>query len=139
VTWTDERHAAARARCEAATEGPWRRQMPAFIASARSDLPAALDEIERLRARVTELETAWTGEDKLAHMIGSDRLAWIRDRGHEQCQGCCGVGVRVYGSTSTWRDGAGGCSMSSDVCDRCWGSGREGAPWPSHRREVLRG
>jgi hypothetical protein len=83
--WTDERHAAARARCEAATPGPWiampdggayegmvvawaggddngidaicadpelddRLYDRAFIAASRADLPAALDEIERLRA-----------------------------------------------------------------------------------------
>lgn len=102
--WNDEKHKAVRARCEAATEGPWRwsntggtrprlaqkdnalvmgfaRQgfdgaQPvlrtsegtpekagrgnlynypdaAFIAHARADLAAALDEIERLRALVT--------------------------------------------------------------------------------------
>lgn len=77
-TWTDERHEAARARCEAATDGPWDDQPcwtgtarvvlngdgdmlwdavglmndadGAFIAHARIDLPAALDEIEHLRA-----------------------------------------------------------------------------------------
>lgn len=80
-TWTDERHEAARARCEAATDGPWddqpdrtgtativldhegdalwdavgtlRDEDGEFIAHARTDLPALLDEVERLRALVT--------------------------------------------------------------------------------------
>lgn len=78
-TWTNERHEAARARCEAATEGPWDDQPDwtgtarivlnaddeilwdglvgdpdgPFIAHARTDLPDALDEIERLRALTT--------------------------------------------------------------------------------------
>jgi len=75
-TWTPEREAEIRARCDAATEGPWRyRPYPtcviaapheevadiqagnddaAFIAHARQDLPDALAEIERLRALLAE-------------------------------------------------------------------------------------
>ncbi len=41
-----------------------------------------------------------------------------------QCKNCSGYGYRVYGSTSTWRGGAGGQAITSDVCDQCWGSGR---------------
>lgn len=80
-TWTDDKHEAARARCEAATEGPWDAQPDRtgtativldqegyalwdvlgtlldkdgeFIAHARADLADALDEIERLRALTT--------------------------------------------------------------------------------------
>lgn len=48
-------------------------------------------------------------------------LAW---RGVETpCRGCGGAGTRAYGSTATWRGGVGGQSMTSDVCDRCWGTG----------------
>jgi len=56
------------------------------------------------------------------------------DPGYE-CKACGGSGTRAYGSTSTWRGGAGGQMITSDVCDRCWGSGQEGRPWPSHRIE----
>ncbi len=48
----------------------------------------------------------------------------------EACETCRGSGVRAYGSTATWRGGIGGCSMTQDVCDSCWGSGdkhRKGA------------
>ena len=39
------------------------------------------------------------------------------------CQECEGYGVRAYPSTATWHRGAGGQMITSDVCDRCWGSG----------------
>jgi len=104
--WTQDRHAAARRACEAASEGPWRwkwvctsvglttnwigeilngsgRTVPsgyhatkggkcpdkphgdaAFCAAARTDLPDALDEIERLRGLVQSLATTGRhGED----------------------------------------------------------------------------
>lgn len=39
------------------------------------------------------------------------------------CTICQGTGVRLYGSTSTWRGGMGGASMTYGVCDACWGTG----------------
>ena len=50
------------------------------------------------------------------------------------CKGCTGLGTRAYGSTSTWRGGAGGQMITGGVCDKCWGSGDEHVKWPSHRR-----
>jgi len=41
----------------------------------------------------------------------------------EMCGACTGAGKRMYGSTSTWRGGVGGCMMTVGVCDKCWGSG----------------
>lgn len=46
------------------------------------------------------------------------------------CTPCRGSGVRAYGSTATWHGGIGGQAITSDVCDKCWGSGdlnRKGA------------
>jgi len=40
------------------------------------------------------------------------------------CGRCHGEGSRTYGSTSTWRGGMGGASISRDICDLCWGTGR---------------
>lgn len=48
----------------------------------------------------------------------------------EPCLKCAGSGVRVYGSTATWRGGIGGQAVTQDVCDHCWGTGdahRKGA------------
>ncbi len=45
------------------------------------------------------------------------------------CTRCGGSGVTAYGSTSTWRGGAGGQTITRGVCDRCWGSGIEDRPW----------
>ncbi|MDQ6524305.1 hypothetical protein RB608_11870 [Nocardioides sp. LHD-245] len=92
--------AAARARCDAATEGPWeswprvtavrtgssggragfefRADTAAnaeFIAHARTDLPAALDENARLRAALDEAKT--NREFDRAYMLG------LRDRAEQ--------------------------------------------------------
>lgn len=40
------------------------------------------------------------------------------------CDRCRGVGKRAYGSTATWRGGIGGAAITTDVCDKCWGTGR---------------
>jgi len=39
------------------------------------------------------------------------------------CGSCKGSGVRTYGNTTTWRGGIGGQMLTSDVCDKCWGTG----------------
>lgn len=54
--------------------------------------------------------------------------------GDEPCKECGGSGVKVYSTTSTWRCGIGGATLTSDVCDRCWGSGKVNAPWTNLRR-----
>lgn len=40
------------------------------------------------------------------------------------CERCAGAGTRTYGSTATWRGGIGGQILTEDICDRCWGTGR---------------
>lgn len=49
------------------------------------------------------------------------------------CIRCHGDGIRLYGSTATWRGGIGGAAMTYGVCNLCWGSGIKDKPWPSHR------
>jgi len=62
---------------------------------------------------------------------------FLEQRGVEDpCTRCQGMGTRTYGSTSTWRGGMGGASMTTDVCDHCWGSGDENRKWVDLR--VLR-
>lgn len=51
----------------------------------------------------------------------------------EPCNTCAGSGYKAYGDTSTWRHGCGGQSITTDVCDVCWGSGVKDKPWPSWR------
>jgi hypothetical protein len=81
------------------------------------------------------------------HQMTTEELyRWMCDmRGIEEpCKECGGFGVTTYGSTSTWRGGAGGQMLTSGVCDKCWGSGDAHRKWPSHRaaqnneREVKR-
>lgn len=86
---------AARARCDAATEGPWHQQAlmdgnytgvvnddnrivckdgwarypdAVFVANARTDLPAALDLLDKIEALAAE----WAGE---AASVGAPRCA----------------------------------------------------------------
>lgn len=40
------------------------------------------------------------------------------------CPDCNGTGYKVYGSSATWKGGIGGQTITTDVCDSCWGSGR---------------
>ena len=39
------------------------------------------------------------------------------------CPSCSGSGVITYGSTSTYMGGIGGQMMTTDVCNKCWGTG----------------
>ena len=50
------------------------------------------------------------------------------------CEKCGGVGERTYASTSTWRGGMGGASITPGVCDECWGSGRTDRKGPDQRK-----
>ncbi|MBI2405089.1 hypothetical protein HYV22_02825 [Candidatus Gottesmanbacteria bacterium] len=66
---------------------------------------------------------------------GDKRLAYywefVHNRGVDNvCRTCQGLGTKGYGDTSTWRHTIGGQAMTTDVCDKCWGSGDE------HRKGV---
>lgn len=72
----------------------------------------------------------------------SERLAeFVKDeRGiYELCKECGGWGKKSYPSTATWRGGIGGQMFTTDVCDKCWGSGDTSRPWPSWRAIRARG
>ena len=111
MTWTPERHAEVKARCEAATDGPWKLVMDyeqlgegpfaesysfissidalpidptdwddvdfVFISYARTDLPDALAEIERLQERVARLEDDLAAADSVLN-------DWPDERGMEE-------------------------------------------------------
>lgn len=85
-----------------------------------------LAENERLTAALASAEPAY---------VTDGYLLWraIEDSG-DACEECGGAGVYAYGSTATWHGGIGGQAMTTDVCDKCWGSGNRHKPWPSHRR-----
>lgn len=62
-------------------------------------------------------------------------LEW---RGVEKpCKKCGGSGVVVYPTTATWQGGAGGMTITSGACDRCWGSGDEERKWTNLRSLYL--
>lgn len=47
------------------------------------------------------------------------------------CHSCGGAGEKGYANTATWSGGVGGQSMTQDVCDSCWGTGRSDKKNPS--------
>lgn len=51
------------------------------------------------------------------------KFLWESRDIHDPCPKCKGTGIYLYPSTATWRGGIGGCAMTSDVCNYCWGSG----------------
>ena len=98
--------------------------------SDESYLTALLAENSRLLERVRKLQ------DERDRMY-DDMLLWRginREGGDTPCKVCGGSGVRAYGNTATWRGGIGGQMITSDICDRCWGSGNAEKPWQNLRR-----
>jgi hypothetical protein len=55
----------------------------------------------------------------------------------EACSGCDGAGYKAYGDTSTFWGGIGGQTITSGVCNECWGSGSRINPWPDHRKPQI--
>ena len=60
-------------------------------------------------------------------------LEWRDIEPGNACSECGGAGITFYSDTSTWRHGIGGQAMTTDVCDKCWGSGDRTRPWPNWR------
>jgi len=102
TNWTSERHAAAKARCEAATDGPWgwdfgslfghnaetlleadtlfdpEREDLDFIAAAREDLPDALTAIEARDAEIERLRAnGWHSVADDLPDVGAVVMVWL--------------------------------------------------------------
>lgn len=103
------------------------------------------ERLHELRAAVDETpaedrDTADNAIDELLNEIARARQAFLPNllsvRGVAMaCTKCGGAGTRVYGSSATWRGGIGGQSLTTDVCDHCWGSGDEHRHWQSWRKQ----
>ena len=65
-----------------------------------------------------------------------EHYRWFLDKqGIENpCPKCQGFGRRAYASTATWHGGMGGASITTDVCDACWGSGDADRAWTDLRK-----
>lgn len=64
------------------------------------------------------------GISETALSIAERLLAIARQAAEIACSKCSGRGSRPYPSTSGWRGGTAGQILTSDVCDVCWGTGR---------------
>lgn len=99
-----------------------------------------LDLAAEVRAQRARAERAERDKDELLEVRQSLHAAMMLEwRGVEhgcECLACGGAGVKSYPSTSTWRGGIGGQAFTTDVCDKCWGSGDRNNAWPSHRALV---
>jgi hypothetical protein len=60
-------------------------------------------------------------------------LDWRGIEDGQECSRCGGAGTLAYSTTATWHGGAGGSTVTTDVCATCWGSGTK-HPWPSWRK-----
>lgn len=92
------------------------------------------DDRARIGAALNALQTAERQEAVRQQQPSLARLMEIHRNVSAACVSCQGLGVRVYGSTSTWRGGVGGSTITTDVCDHCWGSGDAHRHWQSWRQ-----
>jgi RecJ-like exonuclease len=53
------------------------------------------------------------------------------------CKKCGGTGKYSYPDTATWLKGIGGQSITEDVCDKCWGTGRSDRTGLNLRKEHV--
>ena len=94
--------------------------------------------IQALEQRIAKLEQELDESNKrLLDLRDKLYVRFLDYRGlavDEACKCCSGSGVRVYANTSAWRGGIGGQAMTTDVCDKCWGSGNKNKPWLNLRR-----
>jgi hypothetical protein len=81
-----------------------------------------LDQLQDKRDRAYDDMLNWRGIDRAI--------------GDKPCHACGGSGIKIYGSSSTWRGGIGGCVITSDICDSCWGSGNSAKPWLDLRQKA---
>ena len=89
--------------------------------------------IKYLEAKVAELEKIKDGlHDRVFSVLSI--LGIYPDFGDIVCNGCDGIGKKVYANTSTYLKGIGGQAMTEDVCDECWGSGKSNAPFKNLRK-----
>lgn len=88
----------------------------------------------RIGAALNALQTAERQEAVRQQQPSLARLMEIHRNLTAACATCHGLGVRVYGATSTWRGGVGGSTITTDVCDHCWGSGDAHRHWQSWRQ-----
>ena len=101
----------------------------------RQTFPGKGCDMCEMEARIEALESQ---NKQLLERRDTEYLRMLEWRGidgiENACERCGGSGTAVYGSTSTWRGGAGGQMITSDICDRCWGSGDKSNKWTNLRR-----
>jgi len=95
----------------------------AAAVAAEADVPPLT--VRRMDAvtKVHEAVVSCIEADRASRGTG-EREAFLSWRGVDiPCDRCGGAGVRAYPSSAGWRGGAAGQSITTDVCDSCWGSG----------------
>lgn len=82
------------------------------------------DEVLHLLERLDDDVEVEDPNEAIIH-VGEEIVALARRSANVACGACMGRGERLYGSTATWRGYlVGGAQMTRDICDQCWGTGR---------------
>ena len=100
-----------------------------------------MTEYERLKLKIADLKDQIKQLQDQRDNFYRSMLLWRNidtEQGDIVCKKCSGSGVAIYGDTSTWRGGYGGQMMTADICDECWGSGKQNNPWTNLRSTALR-
>ena len=81
--------------------------------------------------KIDSLKVRFERERSYRHKYGCTVREFLVDE-EDCCIKCSGSGYYSYSDTSTWRGGGGGQMFTTDVCNKCWGSGSDSKPWPRH-------
>ena len=102
--------------------------------------PTSDAQAKRWREACEHAAAALDGDDASAEYAEEEARALLglaRYLGGVACKACSGQGERAYDSTSTWRAGIGGQTVTGGVCDKCWGTGRSDRLGPSLRELAI--
>ena len=98
------------------------------------DLPLGWSQVVS-KAQINKLiDLGWESPEDIVTKLNTAIFSWL-DIEHP-CPACGGRGKRSYPSTATWVGGIGGQVVTTDICDKCWGSGDADRHWTNLR--VLR-
>lgn len=76
-------------------------------------------EVERIQERLLD-----TRNPKTIQKLAEQLLFLALKLQGVDCPACHGIGHRDYQHSSTWRHGVGVDGVNVDICDVCWGTGR---------------
>ncbi len=95
----------------------------AFVTPRKADLLIAWKDLCTRAAKHVDPTVHEDFDDRAINFASEMRALAHKLRG-VACSACYGFGERAYATAMTWRGDHGPCSLTWDVCDVCWGTGR---------------